>query len=575
MLGRQENQPGLAELYLWSGKNKPLVDEGSFYDRFAKLRPSLLRDEDFIHWYVEGKGRPSVPPAVVAGAFLLALRDNCSDREAEQRMRYDLRWKWALDLGLDDAGCDHSSLCVFRARLLAHEEEDQLFKGLLEKAIAAGLLPKRTLQVLDSSPLLGAAAVEDTYKLLRRALHLVVKAHEKKLPKELKERLKRYRTAAKPKLDWSDPAARKVELNRLVEDAEAALAGLPEEGEWESVGRARQLLQQVARQDVEADADGGLQIRQEVAKDRVVSTVDPQMRHGRKSSAGLWNGYKKHLSEEPETELITAVAVTPANQPDGPVAIELLEQQAEAGLVPAEVVADQAYAGSELRAKALELGEGTTILTKASVLPETGYFPKSDFEIDCKQGTVRCPAGQLAYFKHQPGKRTKATFSQRVCGSCPLLSRCTPARRGRREIHIEAYEEQLHAARQRRLQPDFALLFSKRPTVERKQAHWNRKGGRKSRYIGQRKTRLQAFWSAALVNLERLMVLGTDLSPKPSSPEHPGTQVLPSTATIGINFKSLMWAATSRWRLVATHIHVPSCSPSLAVGPTATFSTAF
>ncbi len=58
MLGRQENQPGLAELYLWSGKNKPLVDEGSFYDRFAKLRPSLLRDEDFIHWYVEGKGRP-------------------------------------------------------------------------------------------------------------------------------------------------------------------------------------------------------------------------------------------------------------------------------------------------------------------------------------------------------------------------------------------------------------------------------------------------------------------------------------------------------------------------------------
>src|SRR5438132_978957 len=104
MLGRQENQPGLAELYLWSGKNKPLVDEGSFYDRFAKLRPSLLRDEDFIHWYVEGKGRPSVPPAVVAGAFLLALRDNCSDREAAQRMRYDLRWKWALDLGLGDAG---------------------------------------------------------------------------------------------------------------------------------------------------------------------------------------------------------------------------------------------------------------------------------------------------------------------------------------------------------------------------------------------------------------------------------------------------------------------------------------
>src|SRR5207245_8503352 len=132
----------------------------------------------------------------------------------------------------------------------------------------------------------------------------VGKRHEKKLPKELKERLKRYRTAAKPKLDWSDPAGRKVELSRLVEDAEAALAGLPEEGEWESVGRARQLLQQVARQDVEADADGGLQIRQEVAEDRVVSTVDAQMRHGRKSSAGPWHGYYKPLSGATAAELI-------------------------------------------------------------------------------------------------------------------------------------------------------------------------------------------------------------------------------------------------------------------------------
>src|SRR3989440_11004769 len=129
MLGRKENQPGLAELYLWSGKNKPLVDEGSFYDRFAKLRPSLLRDEDFIHWYVEGKGRPSVPPAVVAGGLLLALRGKCSDREAEQRRRYDLRLEWALALGLDDARRDHSSLCVFPARLLAHEGAGPPFQG--------------------------------------------------------------------------------------------------------------------------------------------------------------------------------------------------------------------------------------------------------------------------------------------------------------------------------------------------------------------------------------------------------------------------------------------------------------
>src|SRR2546423_10208837 len=113
MLGRKENQPGLAELYLWSGKNKPLVDEGSFYDRFAKLRPSLLRDEDFIHWYVEGKGRPSVPPAVVAGGFLLALPDNCRGRAGGQRGAFGLRWEGGAGLGPGAAGSCPSSLCGF------------------------------------------------------------------------------------------------------------------------------------------------------------------------------------------------------------------------------------------------------------------------------------------------------------------------------------------------------------------------------------------------------------------------------------------------------------------------------
>src|SRR3989442_7511486 len=106
MLGRQENQPGLAELYLWSGKNKPLVDEGSFYDRFAKLRPSLLRDEDFIHWYVEGKGRPSVPPAVVAGGFLLPFRDNLHGPQGPQPIGHHPPCELVPEPGLhDDRRC--------------------------------------------------------------------------------------------------------------------------------------------------------------------------------------------------------------------------------------------------------------------------------------------------------------------------------------------------------------------------------------------------------------------------------------------------------------------------------------
>jgi transposase len=509
MLGQQRAQVSLDDLFLWSGKREPFIDPDSFYGKFAKARPELLRDEDFAHWYVEGKGRPSVPPSVVAGAFLMSLREGCSDREAEQRMRFDLRWKWALGLGLEESGCDHTSICVFRARLLAHGEEGALFKSLVERAVEAGLLSKRAMQLMDSSPMLGAAAVQDTYKLIRTALHKLVKGHTKALPTEVRSALKPYLKTGKADIDWSDRAARKRELEQLVRDAELALAKLPKSDDRPVAATARALLEKVARQDVEEDGNGGTRIRQGVAKDRVISTVDPDARHGHKTSAGKWNGYKKHVSVEPKTELITAVEVTPANTGDGPVALALLQQQEEVGLKLREVVADMAYAGAGLRAEARE--NGTTLVTKAARRPVGERLAKADFVIDCEAGTVTCPAGRVAQFNFRAGHRTEAAFAVATCSVCPLATRCLNRPGAGKVIEIHPHEDQLQAAGQRRQKPDFERIMKKRPTVERKQAHWNAKGGRRSRYMGQSKTRLQAFWSAALVNLERMMVLGVGL----------------------------------------------------------------
>jgi len=220
------------------------------------------------------------------------------------------------------------------------------------------------------------------------------------------------------------------------------------------------------------------------------------------------------VSEDPDSELITAVEVMPANVGDGQVAMKLLEQQAEAGLEPAEVVADQQYAAGELREQAQSHGEGTSLVTKAAALPNDGYLHKSEFEIDLEAGTVTCPAGEVAHFagRFRPGHSTEAVFAAATCGRCPFAIACVRTSGQGRTISIHPYEHQLQAAAERRQQPDFPALMAKRPAVERKQAHLNRKGASRSRYFGLHKTRRQLFWSATVVNVERLMAIGQAVS---------------------------------------------------------------
>ena len=77
-----------------------------------------------------------------------------------------------------------------------------------------------------------------------------------------------------------------------------------------SVDQAAQLLATVVGQDLDARHDGVFRIARRVAKDRVISTVDPEARHGHKTSARGFDGYKGHVAIDPDSEMITATAVT-------------------------------------------------------------------------------------------------------------------------------------------------------------------------------------------------------------------------------------------------------------------------
>ena len=127
-----------------------------------------------------------------------------------------------------------------------------------------------------------------------------------------------YATLGKPPCDWDDPKAREALVDALVRDAQAALDALDGHELDGPLAQAAELLALVAGQDVEAGEDGVFRIARRVARDRLISTVDVEARHGHKSRARTFDGYKTHLNVDPDDELITNVAVTAANTAGSP-----------------------------------------------------------------------------------------------------------------------------------------------------------------------------------------------------------------------------------------------------------------
>ena len=152
-----------------------------------------------------------------------------------------------------------------------------------------------------------------------------------------------YATPGKPPCDWDDRSAREALVDALVKDANAALDVLGDHELEGATKTAAELLALVAGQDVAEDTDGVFRIVRGVAKDRVISTVDTEARHGHKSANRHFDGYKAHIAIDPDSELIAEIVATPANTHDAEAAEALLESHADEEDKPV-ILGDSAYA---------------------------------------------------------------------------------------------------------------------------------------------------------------------------------------------------------------------------------------
>jgi DDE family transposase/transposase-like protein DUF772 len=301
------------------------VAPGSIYGLLHLECERLFPDEMFSDLFTD-IGRRSVPPMIVAVVMVLQRLEGCSDREAVDRFCFDARWKYAAGgLDFDYPGFVHTVLVDMRARLAASDAPNRIFDAVLDVANAAGLVGRR--RVLDSTPIYDAVATMDTVTLIRSAIRGLLKAADAELERALRVVLTReddYTAAGKPVCDYDDPAARADMVDALARDGAALLAVLDGRELDEAVDQAGALLATVLGQDLDRDEAGVFRIARRVAKDRVISTVDPDARHGHKTAARGFDGYKGHIGVDPDSEIITATAVGAGNAGDAAAAEELI-----------------------------------------------------------------------------------------------------------------------------------------------------------------------------------------------------------------------------------------------------------
>lgn len=532
------------------------VAEESIYGLLHRERDRLFPDAAFADLYTD-RGRRSVPPSVLACVMVLQRLEGCSDREAVDRFTFDARWRYACGVGGWEQGPTsfvHTVLVRTRMRLRASDDPDRVFRVSREVAAEAGLLGVK--RVLDSAPLHDAVATQDTVMLIRSAIRGLLRAADADTAAELRGVLGRgddYATAGKPACAWDDAAAREALIDALVRDGLAALRLLDGRRLAQPLAEAAALLATVIGQDIEQGEDGRFRIARRVAPDRVLSTVDPEARHGHKSSARGFDGFKGHAAADPDSEIITGAAVGPANGGDAAMTAELLDDlvadpqsdpQAPAAVAEPGAAQDTAEeaavstapeatdrlatdgagndgaAGRPVVYGDAAYGSGDNLETlerldaepMVKVQPATapgGRFSKDAFTIDLAAGTITCPGKQTVAIRARADGGGTASFGER-CATCPLQPRCTTATAGR-TIKISRHEARLAAARARQRDPAWQADYrAHRPKIERKLAHLLRRqhGGRRARMRGRQ--RIDQDWKllAGAVNLARLAALG-------------------------------------------------------------------
>ncbi|MBF8303932.1 MAG: hypothetical protein HW399_307 [Dehalococcoidia bacterium] len=488
---------------------------GYLYDRIVPVDHLLRKINQVVDFSFTGQifkdrynadiGRPAEDPEFMLRLCLLQYIYGDSDRQVIENARLNLAYKCFLGLAVDAEVPDYTTISYFRAQRLGEEKFRLVLEQIVRQCIDKGLV-KGKRQIIDSTPVVGNISRSSLAGLVRKCRENVLKTVEKQDTKVAK-RLgpKDLQKAAKVKFASPEEGLQKeIEAAGELLDSVTAELRAKRISPTEELKKDLELLEKVV-------AD-----REEHAKDKLISPVDPDARQGKKASI-TWPGYKAHIIIEEETGIITGVETTPANATDGSQLKPMLKEQQEIhSITPKELTADKAYDwGENLESLAGNKTIANIALSKQVNHRNDGYFTVDDFLYDPENIKLMCPAGHIStncyseilynYQLNKPGYAFQ--FKASLCNVCPLKPKCVKNKQGRR-IYISYYEPYFRLARERLATEEGKQAYRNRYKIEQKIADLTRYCGlRRCRYRRFDRAGIHTLLATTVCNIKRMVKL--------------------------------------------------------------------
>jgi transposase len=488
------------------------------WPELVQLRPQLET------MYCQENGRPAEEPVRMAGVLILQFMERLPDRQAAEACTWDGRWKLALHMEVDEPGFHATTLVKYRERLLRHGLERAGFDGVLNAMRAAGYLPRKTRQRLDSSHVIGLVSDMSRLECVRETLRLALEALEPiealARPPAWPQWWERY---VESKLDYKTEAAKlRVKMDQAGKDAWNLLHWTQGQPEAEAAAEALALLQRVYAENFEETDGGGVAQRLAQPPKAVHNPHDPEAQWCKKGTikGKEWVGYKVQVAEtveelpcaakEPTRAVITAVVTQEATASDK-AALAVVEQAWEATgqEKPAELYVDAGYtSGAELvRAEA----EGRELKGPMAPAPtKQGRISSEAFAVNVAERRAVCPAGEPSTnCSRLEEEKTGAVsyrfeWNNRLCGGCEQRTRCMRKSQAHRTLVVGEHHDMIQARRQEQKTAAFQADMQHRNGIEGTISELVRGHGlRRGRYRGLAKIRLQNCFIAAACNLKR------------------------------------------------------------------------